>query len=923
MNAAGTRPHWVRSMAWVLACLAAALALAVMAREIAKLGRSETTSALVLGEVQMLVHPAGATGLTPAQAVASTQWKSVALPIAAGWTNDSVWVRTVVRNDSPLARNYWLEVSPSRLPNVRVHSQGSAGWTTQASGNGVHARSRPVDQAALLFPLSLSAGERRTLLVEVSGRGMPLLFDLALHDPVAYPGLVERANMMDLLLIGGELLLGLVCLALGLPLWHLGLTLLAARAFVGVVFQLQQYGAGALFLSAPMAAAVTHYSWLLLWLTQVLIVSFIWSFMAHAGLARWMHRVYAVFFAVSVLLVAAPSVQHISLLILPFVAFTVSLNIYLIFRGYLPAVALLTGGIAALAINAPTLLGSPIGGVPRYAIMPLPLLLTLMLLLLAVGLALRRERLNAAQALEAAQSSTQRELEVQVAERTRELQAAHDKAARANRSKSDFLAKVSHELRTPMHAVLGYLDLALREPLLPAVARRLKAARQAGHQLVMQINDLLEHARSERSLLRLSPGSVSLPDLVQVLRDRAGLLFEEGSNQFELHCDPRLPATIWVDGQRLEQVLMALLNNAMHYTRRGRVSLRMHLIEPEMPESPMGAVRFEVQDSGPGISRKTMALLGNAFERGGTVDGQGLGLGLSIARELLGLMGARLEITSQVGVGSCFAFALHLTDRALAPDPLASPATVASAGLDGRSRCVLVLEENPANRNYLVDLLTHEGFLVHGFAGVDEALDFVRGCVDRAESGPSLCIVDQHLAEPDGHEGDGTHSGWAFVQTLRGLKDARDGRPGCAACPVLMVSATEARPPENWRAEPGIQRHLLKPVEPALLLAALAELLAPAMSDVGGAHSMQLDDGPDQALTDAAAAGVPDQESASTPEAAWRTLAEHALSGSLSGLDEWTASHPGVLDADTTLQALVHALDFAGIARHAQERQGT
>ena len=735
-----------------------------------------------------------------------------------------------------------------------------------------------------------------------------------------------RANLPDLIIIGGVLMLGLASLMLGLTIGHLGLLLLAARALIGTLLELQQFGAGALYLSAPLAAALTEHAGLMLWAVQVLVAGFIWSFMAQAGVARWVHRVYGLFLLATLGLIAAPPGLAGPLVGIPFLVFTQLLNIHLIFRGYLPAVALLTGGITALAVNAPSMLGQPLGGVPRYVLSPLPLLLTL-LLLLAVGWALHRERQQAAAALRDAQALALQGLEAEVAKRTAELQSARDEARRASQAKSVFLAKVSHELRTPLHALLGYLDLGLRQPLAPALQRQLSIARQAAQQLISQINDLLDHARSERTMLRLSPASLSLQSLALHLQNRMLLLAAERSNHFTLHCGPHLPAWVRADGSRLEQVLMALLSNAMRYTERGRVDLHITLAGPPATDGGLLAVSFMVEDNGPGIAPELLARLGQDFERGAAADGHGLGLGLAITRQLLALMDSQLVISSRLGSGSRFSFTLQLprADEPL-PPPL-PPEPSARLAQPGRARRVLVLDDHAASRSYLAELLGATGLAVHGFAGVAEALAWLRACAEAGQAGPDLCIVDQHLGGLDSPARAGAPSGWYFI---RGLHDLAPAGADGQACPVLMLSATAPRPPEGWAGETGIAGHLQKPVDPGLLLATVGELLALAWEPADGAGS-GTPAAAGRSVGPAPMAGVvgsaggagtaswadPAGPSVAADAGAWQDLALLAESGSLSGLYEWAAAHPGLLAADAVLQSLIDRLDFAGIARRA------
>jgi signal transduction histidine kinase len=169
---------------------------------------------------------------------------------------------------------------------------------------------------------------------------------------------------------------------------------------------------------------------------------------------------------------------------------------------------------------------------------------------------------------------------------------------------------------------------------------------------------LLDFARLERSQLRLQPEVVTLADLHQTVVELALLEATESGNIFQHHCDTALiPIAVNADARRIEQVIMILLTNAFRYTQSGAVWLHTECLALD---DERVQVRFSVRDTGRGISPDALGRIFEAFERGDTVDGDGMGLGLCIAQPLLALMHSHLEVKSQIGVGSTFAFALEL-----------------------------------------------------------------------------------------------------------------------------------------------------------------------------------------------------------------------------------------------------------------------
>lgn len=579
------------------------------------------------------------------------------------------------------------------------------------------------------------------------------------------------------------------------------------------------------------------------------------------------------------------------------------ISVRLVYCGYLPAVAMLIGSTTAVLVNAPfylVMLGWSSGTVARFFVSPIPALITSTVLFLGAALHIVNARRLADAALKREQHDAVARLEQQVALRTSELVGARDEAQQANRAKSVFLAKVSHELRTPMHAVLGYVDLVLREPITPSATKKIQAARMAGQQLVGQINDLLDYARMEREQLKLEPTSAALRALAVRLKERTDLLAAERNNQFELALAPDLPPWIWVDVGRLEQVLMVLLSNAVRYTRGGRIRLCIQLASEAWPDSqhenPLTglSLRFEVEDTGRGIAPEALARIFQAFERGDSLDGDGLGLGLPIAQQLLGLMGSHLEVHSELGSGSRFCFTLQVRQADELPTvPL--PQDHLITGYEGRTRQVLVLDDNPANRRYLEELLGDLEFDVRLFSTVSAAITHLKAMVDQAGTSPDVCLVDQRL--------EGAETGWDFVLALR---SAQRTPSSIRDCPVLMLSATEASPPPGWALAHGIDRHLLKPVDQQLLLRTVGELLNLVWTTSAKADFVK------------PPAGQEEPGAEMSVRQAWKALSDMAESGDLGALDDWMQAHSRLVSVNPQLERLVQAMDFPEIAAYAQ-----
>jgi PAS domain S-box-containing protein len=315
-------------------------------------------------------------------------------------------------------------------------------------------------------------------------------------------------------------------------------------------------------------------------------------------------------------------------------------------------------------------------------------------------------------------------LEDLVKQRTEQLAEAKTRAEAANRAKSTFLANMSHELRTPLNAVLGFSRLLKNDPdVTPPQQETLDVIVRSGEHLLNLINNVLDLAKIESGQVALKESEVDLPRLLHEMQSLMGAGAVEKGLRFTLEHDPDLPRYVAVDAGRLRQVLLNLLGNAIKYTESGSVKLRARLAS--LHGSEKAELRFEVTDSGPGISPEDYQRIFAPFvQLGDQAPAQaGTGLGLAICKQYVEMMGGQIGVTSQPGKGSVFYFEIPVTilSAVAERDELKHRRILGLAEGQPRHR-LLIVEDQPENRLLLRRLLSPLGFELREAVNGQEAV---------------------------------------------------------------------------------------------------------------------------------------------------------------------------------------------------------
>ncbi|WP_353259312.1 CBS domain-containing protein [Prochlorothrix hollandica] len=363
--------------------------------------------------------------------------------------------------------------------------------------------------------------------------------------------------------------------------------------------------------------------------------------------------------------------------------------------------------------------------------------------------------------------TAQKQAEEEMKRHNVQLQKATQEANAANRVKSEFLANMSHELRTPLNAILGFSQLLARDNNLTADHhKKLQIINNSGEHLLRLINDVLEMSKIEAGQTQITVTPCDLFSLLETLEQMFSLKTKAKGLVLSFSRTAEVPRSVLIDEGKLRQVLINLLGNAIKFTDRGSIHLRVSaLLNPHVPShvplprvtpAPTGSASpdptciliFEVEDTGPGIAPADQAAVFQSFVQSSSAvsSDAGTGLGLAISQRYVNLLGGEISVDSQVGQGTCFSFAVP---AAVVAASLSAPVTqgqVLSLAPGQPSYRILVVEDRWESREFLVQLLRSTGFEVREASNGQEAI------AQWEQWHPHLIFMDMRMPVMDGYE---------------------------------------------------------------------------------------------------------------------------------------------------------------------------